>query len=702
MSGSSSSTSDVASSTSTSGLRSPEYVLRRPTVASQWPDDVDLDALYVSERLEVDEIVRSASDLSVWTVETRRDSTTVYLHAKNSERLSYSVRAETRVSGTVADVLECLRAADNAKLREFQKLLHPRNFLDGEVLYAHEAEAACVQPAPALESMTLKWLVYSSPKTLGRSKEFCIREYCVLLPQHPVHGHVGVLKFESYDGAAARYGIRGKSEAYSLTVFEPSSYVVQQTAEDPSMVTVTLTLAMRKARGGESISAGVRLTSLRLAGGLHGLQTAVQQALFAPAALAHRQEWVNDAKRTNCSLCVQSFGLLKRRHHCRICGEVVCSACTVFKRVKGDQEVAAKVRVCKACLAKGGSSSAGLGSTMIGGSLHVGSSTTAMGSHLSTALGRRASSMSTDSDVTGSAGTTPVPTGAGVAGTSIGSTSSLTSNESRSPSDDNPASTTPPPLVFSKGSALSLNDFDAHVHLTDDASTSSPPPLHKRSSTTSSQGWGTGYEDRPMMGTMHRTASNASITGSRKKGADRRVHYFNEDMEEICMLAMETLTCPMAGIRTEDFELVRYYDGKPAPGLPRSLPTFRRLATRGKPCIVLDVSSDKRISGEKRFTAKLQFFVGIPLLVNGVVVGDLCVADRHARDNIDHKQVEVLNVLGETVTQYMQSDEYQEDLMEFKAAASVVRRQPPTGPSSQPVEEEEVNVPLGDTKEVAF
>ncbi|GMF32309.1 unnamed protein product [Phytophthora lilii] len=629
--------------------------------------------------------------MSVWAVETRKDNAMVYLHSKNSERLSYSVRAVTKVAGAVADVLECLRAADNTGLKGFQKLLHPRNFLDGEVLHAHHADAATAHDGASLESMTLKWLVYSSPKTLGRSKEFCIREYCVLLPNHPVHGNVGVIKFESYDGAAARYGIRGKPDAYSLTVFEPSSYVVQQTPEDPNMVNVTLTFAMRKARGGESVSAGVRLTSLRLAGDLSGMQKAVQQALFAPAALAQRQEWVNDAQRTNCSLCVQSFGMLKRRHHCRVCGEVVCSACTVFKMVKGDQDVAAKVRVCKACLAKSGSSigngagNPNFGSTMIGG--------------FSNPSARMVSSNGTELEMNGGTGSTPLPSGLGI-GTSIGSTSSLTSDESHSPPNENPASATPPTMPYNKGSALSLNDFDANAQMSDDGG-SSPPPYHKHTSSISSQGRGTGYEGRPI-GSMGRTASNASIATSRKKNSDRRIHYFNEDMEEICMLAMETLTCPMAGIRTEDFELVRYYDGKPAPGLPRSLPTFRRLATRGKPCIVLDVSSDKRISGEKRFTAKLQFFVGIPLLVNGEVVGDLCVADRYARENIDHKQVEVLNVLGETVTQYMQSEEYQEDLMEFKATH--LARRPPTSasaPSSQPADEE-VSAPPAGTKEVAF
>jgi hypothetical protein len=665
---------------------SPEYA-RGPTVASQWPADVDLDALYLSERSEVDELVRSAADMSVWAVEARKDNAMVYLHTKNSERLSYSVRAVTKVAGSVADVLECLRAPDNAGLKGFQKLLHPRNFLDGEVLHAHDADAASAHDGASLESMTLKWLVYSSPKTLGRSKEFCIREYCVLLPNHPVHGNVGVLKFESYDGAAARYGIRGKPDAYSLTVFEPSSYVVQQTPEDPNMATVTLTFAMRKARGGESVSAGVRLTSLRLAGDLSGMQKAVQQALFAPAALAQRQEWVNDAQRTNCSLCVQSFGMLKRRHHCRVCGEVVCSACTVFKMVKGDQDTAAKVRVCKACLAKSGSSNGSgsvnpnFGATMIGG--------------FSNPPARMLSSNGTELEMNGAS----LPNGLGV-GTSIGSTSSLTSDESHSPPNENPATATPPNAAYNKGSALWLNDFDATAQMSDDGG-SSPPPYLKQSSTTSSQGRGTGYEGRPI-GSMGRTASNASIATSRKKNSERRIHYFNEDLEEICMLAMETLTCPMAGIRTEDFELVRYYDGKPAPGLPRSLPTFRRLATRGKPCIVLDVSSDKRISGDKRFTAKLQFFVGIPLLVNGEVVGDLCVADRYARDNIDHKQVEVLNVLGETVTQYMQSDEYQEDLVEFKAA-HMARRPPTSGsaPTSQAAEDE-IGVPPKSAKEVAF
>ncbi|RLN95003.1 hypothetical protein BBJ28_00020274 [Nothophytophthora sp. Chile5] len=668
-----------------SSAGSPEY-RRSNTVASQWPADVDLDALYASDRADVDELVRSAADMSVWSLETRKDNALVYVHSKNSERLAYSVRAVTKVAGSVAGVLECLRSPDNASLRAFQKVLHPRNFLDGEVLHSDRASATANANANAnpssptrdsdgesSESMALKWMVYSSPKTLGRSKEFCLREYCVLLRDHPVHGDVGVCRFESYDGAGARYGLRGKPDAYSLTVFEPSAVVVQRSAEDPGTVSVTLTFAMRKARGGESVSTGVRLTSLRLAGDFAMLQRAVQQTMFAPAALAQRNEWVTDAQRANCSLCVQSFGMLKRRHHCRVCGEVVCSACTVFKLVTGVADTTAKVRVCKACLAKSASSANSNGTANTTNGIANTTAATANTTGITTDNTTLTTSNGTELEVAGSTGSTP-------ALHSICSTSSLTSDESHSPPSENPAAVTPPLAgsTYSQGSALSLNDFENTSPVVE-----SPPPYHA-----------------PREG---RTISSSRSTRStrKKSSSERRIHYFNEDLEEICLLAMETLTCPMAGIRTEDFELVRYYDGQPTSGLPRSLPTFRRLATRGKPCIVLDVSSDKRISGDKRFTAKLQFFVGVPLLVGGEVVGDLCVADRYARDQIDQKEVEVLNVLGETVTQYMQSLEYQEDLAEFKASQPPATRRPPTSGGSG-VSGVSAASAASDGKEVAF
>lgn len=644
--------------------------------APAWPAELapELEAQYAAARAEARESVRQAGDMGPWALESRREGALVYLHAKNGERLSLSVRAVARVSGSVASVTECLRSPDSTTFRRFQKMLHLKNYLDSEVLHAHQQQG----PAGESESLTLKWAAYTSPKTLGRSKEFCYTEYCALLPHHPELGTVGVCKFESYDGAAARYAIRAKPDMYSLTVFERSSFVVQQTPEEGT-VSVTLTFAIRKARGADSISPGVKMLAMRLASDMASLQKAVQHVLFQPSALAQKKEWVDDGARSNCSLCVQSFSMLRRRHHCRVCGEVVCSSCTVFKTVPTDQDPG-KVRVCKACLAK---SSTGENRAPINNS-------------------------------------------------SICSTSSVTSDESRSPPTDanghlvstsiaetptGPSSfrQSPPTMGmsgFHQGSALSLQDFEMTNPIQSPlppqipspqmqspqvySPHESPAPLLRKQSTIESEG----------SSSRSTTMSNGSTSSSRKKSSssssNKRIHYFNEDFEEICMLAMETLGCPMAGIRTEDFELVRYFDEKPLPGLPRSLPTFRRLASRGKPCIVLDVSSDKRISGDKRFTAKLQFFVGIPLMMHGEVIGDLCVADRYAREGIEQQQVDVLNVLGETVTQYMQSQEYFEDLAEYKAARGIpTSQQPPPAPHMEEIFDDDEFVSNG-VKETAF
>jgi hypothetical protein len=43
----------------------------------------------------------------------------------------------------------------------------------------------------------------------------------------------------------------------------------------------------------------------------------------APGA---KDYWVDDAKCRACYECEQPFGLLVRRHHCRICGRVFCAA----------------------------------------------------------------------------------------------------------------------------------------------------------------------------------------------------------------------------------------------------------------------------------------------------------------------------------------------------------------------------------------
>ncbi|DAZ94312.1 TPA: hypothetical protein N0F65_012081 [Lagenidium giganteum] len=65
-----------------------------------------------------------------------------------------------------------------------------------------------------------------------------------------------------------------------------------------------------------------------------------------PDALCHRSHWVPKSTRTDCSNCKKAFRLWSAKHHCRLCGEVVCGPCST-KRILFQRK---SVRTCDDCI----------------------------------------------------------------------------------------------------------------------------------------------------------------------------------------------------------------------------------------------------------------------------------------------------------------------------------------------------------------
>ena len=71
--------------------------------------------------------------------------------------------------------------------------------------------------------------------------------------------------------------------------------------------------------------------------------------------------WQGDGDTRACPLCARSFTLIARRHHCRVCGRVVCGVCSSsrVRVVTADQQDASAatrppiVRVCDTCVTEG-------------------------------------------------------------------------------------------------------------------------------------------------------------------------------------------------------------------------------------------------------------------------------------------------------------------------------------------------------------
>eukprot|EP01126_Amoeba_proteus_P066889 TRINITY_DN9767_c0_g2_i1.p1 TRINITY_DN9767_c0_g2~~TRINITY_DN9767_c0_g2_i1.p1 ORF type:complete len:237 (-),score=23.87 TRINITY_DN9767_c0_g2_i1:30-740(-) len=67
-----------------------------------------------------------------------------------------------------------------------------------------------------------------------------------------------------------------------------------------------------------------------------------------------KSAWVQDEQASHCHSCTIDFGLVMRRHHCRLCGQVYCNdCCDIFISMKSLQEKKMKSqeeRSCWSCL----------------------------------------------------------------------------------------------------------------------------------------------------------------------------------------------------------------------------------------------------------------------------------------------------------------------------------------------------------------
>ena len=67
-----------------------------------------------------------------------------------------------------------------------------------------------------------------------------------------------------------------------------------------------------------------------------------------------KDEWVPDREASDCAKCESRFTLRRRKHHCRLCGEIFCSACSEARATRGFNGVvfAKPQRACMDCYAK--------------------------------------------------------------------------------------------------------------------------------------------------------------------------------------------------------------------------------------------------------------------------------------------------------------------------------------------------------------
>lgn len=61
------------------------------------------------------------------------------------------------------------------------------------------------------------------------------------------------------------------------------------------------------------------------------------------------RRWLEDSAVEHCMLCYTSFSFLKRKHHCRACGNIFCSKCSSKSLALPKLNYTSPVRVCATC-----------------------------------------------------------------------------------------------------------------------------------------------------------------------------------------------------------------------------------------------------------------------------------------------------------------------------------------------------------------
>ncbi|OWZ06131.1 hypothetical protein PHMEG_00021661 [Phytophthora megakarya] len=87
----------------------------------------------------------------------------------------------------------------------------------------------------------------------------------------------------------------------------------------------------------------------------------VDSKLIAAHGTMKRGCWVDKKSRIECCLCSRDFSTTRRRQHCRLCGEVFCRQCLVYRGARKEDEdgdnsqktfTVVQMKFCRVCVAK--------------------------------------------------------------------------------------------------------------------------------------------------------------------------------------------------------------------------------------------------------------------------------------------------------------------------------------------------------------
>lgn len=290
-------------------------------------------------------------------------------HCQKAQFLDFNPASKVTVASTLlkasvtlpdARVDEVLAAIAKSRTKDFRKTmryLHGPAFVDGRTLFTFPTSTATAKARPPYSYRAIKWHVMRTSSSSASASsndattlDFAYLEYAGKRRPPPGSSVVGFCVQESIVRERELPTLAGFGVARG--VLSRSGLVLSRTHQ-ASVLKLT---AICQVDG--DVSPSVRATLERV------LQASVCASVARVHGLLDRQrvsslrfveqwQWVPNADRKACAVCLRGF-YFHRKHHCRTCGEVVCSSCAPFRELEEPIFDIAELRVCSNCMAGAG------------------------------------------------------------------------------------------------------------------------------------------------------------------------------------------------------------------------------------------------------------------------------------------------------------------------------------------------------------
>ncbi|EQC36405.1 hypothetical protein SDRG_05862 [Saprolegnia diclina VS20] len=266
----------------------------------------------------------------------------------NSQRAHACVlyRASVVLTASVPEVMSVLAVPKTDDYRRMMKSVYGHDFLDGYVLHTLPRKKL---HRPTYFYTSLKWCALAARNAVGgRGSDFCFLEYAGIRKESAT-SLLGfcIQQSVAMDGEVPDFG------SYGLTrdAFLRTGILVTPTDRDGHVRVTSFCQVQSATLAGASGSADYEDVMRRRVAAIRGLQSYLERGRLGKLPFVERWRWVRDEDRKTCSVCVRNF-TFRRRHHCRQCGEVVCSGCAPYREVETPTAGPNRVRICNVCFAR--------------------------------------------------------------------------------------------------------------------------------------------------------------------------------------------------------------------------------------------------------------------------------------------------------------------------------------------------------------